>query len=317
MSRITDEEFINLYIGSDYADVVGFRGGKLRIVVPPMYQEDIAEIRRECMSVLTEYKQEEFSIKRGPTLFRVTAFENTSGKTDFVIRKPPGRVMEFDQVGFGQDLIDFLRDPKLTGVVAFVGQQASGKTTCAASAMRGRLLELGGIGLSIEDPPETDLNGVHGDGRCISVEARRDKGGYKEAVRKSMRSGADVIYVGEVRDEDAAEQVVNAGANGHCILTTWHAGDHADALKRLIALCGARVKEPEAMLATGIAAIVHVKLHNQVINTARGKINGKRLEYHMLRVSSDDAVVSIVRQKEFHKLRAAYEDQLNIKRTTV
>jgi len=314
--RITDQIFINLYIGHDFADVTGFKSGKTRAVVPPEYQDDIDAIRRECTSILVNNKVDEFSIKRDKTLFRVTAFANTDGKTVFMIRRPPGRVMEFSQLGFGDDAIRILLHPDLRGIVGIVGEMGSGKTTAAASTTKGRLEALGGLAVAIEDPPETDLDGVHGNGRCISVEARADTGGYKSAVKKAMRSGADLIYLGEVRDEDPAEQVVLGGNSGHLILTTWHAESHEDAIKRLIAMCPTAMREPEAMLASGLAAIVHVSLDERPVKTLTGTKMDKFLRYEILEVSGHREVQNIIRMRQFHQLNGAYEEQLAKRKNT-
>lgn len=312
--KITDEVFINLYIGSDYADVTGLNGGKLLIKVPAEYKEDIDEIRRECETVLHEYKKEEFSITRQlpnkeKMLFRVTAFENTSGRVVFSIRRPPARVLDFGELGFGSELVALLTKPDLRGVVGFVGEMSSGKTTAAASTVRGRLMALGGLAMAIEDPPETNLDGVHGDGRCIGVEVRSSDGGYRAAAKKAMRTGADIIYLGEVRDEDAAAEVVMGGNNGHLIISTWHAASHEDAIKRLNALCGSSVKDPQSMLATGLAAIVHLRMEERLVSTLSGKKPVKYLVYELLEIRGHQDVQNIIRGGSFHTLRSALEQQ--------
>ncbi|ARL04299.1 ATPase, T2SS/T4P/T4SS family [Burkholderia pseudomallei] len=319
--KITDEVFINLYIGVDYADVTGLRGGKLLISVPGEYLDDIDEIRRECSTILHEYKKEEFSIvRRLPSdekmLFRVTAFENTSGGLVFTIRRPPARVLEFDELGFGSELVGFLTKRELRGVVGFVGEMSSGKTTAAASTVHGRLKALGGLAMAIEDPPETNLDGVHGDGRCIGVEVRSSEGGYRAATKKAMRTGADIIYLGEVRDEDAAVEVVMGGNNGHLIISTWHAASHEDAVKRLNALCGSAVKDAQSMLATGLAAIVHLRMEERMVSTLRGKKPVKHLAYELLEVRGHQEVENIIRNGSFHMLKSAMETQKSARRTS-
>jgi hypothetical protein len=103
--KITEEAFINLYIGAAYADVTGLRGTKLRIRVPPEYTDDVESIRRECNATVAQSLKDEFSITRfignEKMLFRVTSFENTSGDLVFIVRRPPARVMDFAEIGFG------------------------------------------------------------------------------------------------------------------------------------------------------------------------------------------------------------------------
>lgn len=310
--RITNEVFINLFIGKDWADVTGLNGGKLRIRVPREFDDDIDAIRRECNTIVIEYKKEEFSITRTTQnneriIFRVTAFENTDGHMVFMIRRPLSRVMELVDLGFGSDLISLLTRPNLKGVVGFVGEMGSGKTTAAASSVRGWLMANGGVALAVEDPPETNLEGEHGDGRCISVEVRSASGGYKGALKKGMRSGADLIYVGEVRDEGPADMIALHGMNGHLLYTTWHGLNIPEAVKRLRTMC--TVKDPDGLIATGLAAIVHLSLVDRPVSTLHGKKMVKKVEYDFLEVAGHMDVQNVIRSGEFHKLEDVVESQ--------
>ena len=51
-----------------------------------------------------------------------------------------------------------------------------------------------------------------------------------------MRQDPDVIMVGEIRDQQTAEQVFRAALTGHLVLTTFHAGSSAEAVARLVEL---------------------------------------------------------------------------------
>jgi Tfp pilus assembly ATPase PilU len=203
--------------------------------------------------------------------------------------------------------VSLLTRPDLRGVVGFIGEMESGKTTAAASSVRGRLLALGGIAVAIEDPPETNLDGEHGDGRCISVEV--GAGGYKAATKKAMRTGASIIYLGEVRDEDPAAEVAMGGNNGHLIFTTWHAGSIEDGVKRIAAMCGKTISNPENLLSTGLAALIHLRLEDHTINTMKGKKVTKVLRYNFLEIKDHIETQNIIRNGNFHKLQDAMETQ--------
>ncbi|WP_310700023.1 hypothetical protein [Burkholderia multivorans] len=58
------------------------------------------------------------------------------------------------------------------------------------------------------------MQGVYGDGRIIQVPVVERDGGYREAIRRAMRSGADLMMIGEIRSAEPAEEVALASING-------------------------------------------------------------------------------------------------------
>ena len=115
------------------------------------------------------------------------------------------------------------------------GQQRSGKTTLATSLLHALLEEEPLTPITvIEDtpeillPPETSVF-------YLRVTAERDLG---QLVTASLRSGAQIVLLGEVRDGSAARALLNALHSGHGGLTTFHAATPTDALYRLSLLSG-------------------------------------------------------------------------------
>ncbi|HRA90114.1 MAG TPA: ATPase, T2SS/T4P/T4SS family, partial [Planctomycetaceae bacterium] len=53
-------------------------------------------------------------------------------------------------------------------------------------------------------------------------------------LRSLMRQDPDVIFVGEIRDQATAEAAFQAALTGHLVLTTFHAGNSAEAMTRLL-----------------------------------------------------------------------------------
>lgn len=298
---ITDDVFADIYIGLDFADVVGLDGNSERIAVPARYREDIEALRKRCVEMTKDGAAEEFSIKRRNLLLRVTSFSNTDGNAVYMIRRPSATILPVRQIGFGSTTLDFLLNKDLRGLVLFCGEMRSGKTSAAASYTKARLEEHGGTAIVIEDPPETALDGVHGKGRCIQVEVA-GPGGYRAQLKKAMRSGAGLIYLGEVRDQEAASQVATASINGHLIASTIHALTAKDAIMRLATLCSGAIDEPEKILASGLAAVIHLQLVDHEIRTAGGMTTIKRLSYQMLNVAGDPLVQNVIRQKNWHQL---------------
>ena len=308
-AQITDHVFGDLYIGPDWADVVGLNGDAERIEVPQKFAADVEVLRRQCLDMTRQGASDEFSIRRGERqLLRVTSFLSTEGSAVYVVRRPEATILPLEQVGFGRYTIEYLLNPALRGLVLFSGEMRSGKTSAAASFTRARLARLGGTGIVIEDPPETALDGVLGRGRCIQVEVARG-GGYGVQIKKAMRSGANLIYIGEVRDREVAAQVVTAAVNGHTIASTSHGGNPAEALQRLVAFCQGELEDAEALLASGLAAVLHLKLEDRKIPTATGEVTRKKLSYQMLEVANDIQVQNAIRAKAWHQIGNLMEAQ--------
>jgi type IV pilus assembly protein PilB len=52
-------------------------------------------------------------------------------------------------------------------------------------------------------------------------------------MRSFVRQDPDVILVGEIRDQETAQEAIRASQTGHLVLSTLHSNDAVDALQRL------------------------------------------------------------------------------------
>ncbi|MBN3729335.1 ATPase, T2SS/T4P/T4SS family [Burkholderia sp. Tr-20390] len=307
--KISEADFEDLYFGDDFAEVAGLNGNSELVKLPPQYEDELVVLREQCFKIASDSAVGEFSLRRGGSLLRVTSLRNTDGKQVFVIRKPLAQLLERHQMGLGSPDMEYLMRKDLRGLVLYAGEMRSGKTTQAASFVKARLEIHGGTAIAIEDPPETPLDGVHGKGRCIQVEAR-GANAYQEQLKRAVRTGAGMIYLGEIRDSDSASQVVNACNNGHLIPATTHALSVKDAIMRICNFCAGTLDEPEKVLASGLAAVIHLKLVSKTVNSADGLKEVKRVEYTMLRVEGNQQVQGLIRNKHFHLIDNAIEEQL-------
>ncbi|OPZ31100.1 MAG: putative type II secretion system protein E [Lentisphaerae bacterium ADurb.BinA184] len=116
------------------------------------------------------------------------------------------------------------------GLIICAGPTGSGKTTTLYACLD-RLNRPGKRLLSIEDPVEYAFPGVV----QIPVNARAGAGGtFAGLLRATLRSDPDVIMVGEMREREALQIVLQAALTGHLVLTTLHAGAACEALRRMV-----------------------------------------------------------------------------------
>lgn len=257
MSRITEADFVDLYLGESFSDVKGLGGASTRKVeAPAEWKDDLDRLRAQCSDHFAEYQDPEFSLIEDGVVLRVTQIVDSMGKEVFAISKAKPTILPFGLLGFQDDLYAALLNDASRGLVIFCGEMGAGKTSSAASLVVARLIECGGIAFAMEDPQETNLNGPHGQGRCIQMQVSRRTGGYEEAFLKALRTRADLLFIGEIRDEKTAALAVRASINGHFIVTTSHSGSPSKAIEYIAALAQPKISNAREILAEGLLAVV-------------------------------------------------------------
>lgn len=142
--------------------------------------------------------------------------------------------------------VEQLLDPSLSrgGLIAVLGKAGSGKTHTASATVVSRLHKFGGMGFTLEDPPELPLNGWHGEGYCTQGSVAGDDGrDWVESMRGALRSqpvGTDLImYVGELRDAQSTQMALRAATNGFLVICTSFASDIVTGINSILTLAGA------------------------------------------------------------------------------
>ena len=215
-------------------------------------------------------------------LLRVTYILDVFAKPFFVLNRSRATILALDDLGLPDHIHDCLLNEHTRGLVYVVGEMGAGKTSTAASAVKARLTSLGGLGPTVEDPPETLLQGEHGPGRCIQLPVSRAQGGYSETLIRALRTRADLILVGEVRDTPTAVEVIKASINGHLIFSTGHGRDVSNGIKRLAVLAEPVMPNALEVLSQGLTAVIHQALY-------RPDHGQPRLTLQCLSLSQDDA----------------------------
>ncbi len=113
------------------------------------------------------------------------------------------------------------------GMVLATGPTGSGKTTSVYAILK--ILNDPEINIAtIEDPVEYDIEGIN----QIQVNAKTNLT-FAKGLGSILRQDPDIIFVGEIRDEETAGIAVNAAMTGHLVLSTLHTNDAATTLPRL------------------------------------------------------------------------------------
>ncbi len=154
------------------------------------------------------------------------------------------------------------------GMILVVGPTGSGKTTTLYGLLK--YLNKAEINITtIEDPVEYKITGVN----HIQVNSQTNLT-FAKGLRSIVRQDPDIIFLGEIRDQESAEIAVNAALTGHLLLSTFHANDAATAIPRLLDMGIERF-----LLASTLQIIISQTLVRRICESCRSSYTEQRKEY--------------------------------------
>lgn len=116
---------------------------------------------------------------------------------------------------------------KTFGMILSTGPTGSGKTTSIYAIIK--ILNSRSKNITtIEDPVEYRIKGIN----QIHVNPKTNLT-FAAGLRSILRQDPNIIFVGEIRDNETANIAVNAALTGHLVVSTLHTNDAATALPRL------------------------------------------------------------------------------------
>lgn len=153
------------------------------------------------------------------------------GGENVVMRLLSSRSRQFSlsDLGMKEDALNKVKSgfTKPFGMVLSTGPTGCGKTTTIYSVLK--LLNVREKNIAtIEDPVEYDIEGIN----QIQVNSKTNLT-FADGLRAILRQDPDIIFVGEIRDEETASIAVNSAMTGHLVLSTLHTNDASTALPRL------------------------------------------------------------------------------------
>lgn len=114
------------------------------------------------------------------------------------------------------------------GMILSTGPTGSGKSTSMYAILK--ILNTRDKNIAtIEDPVEYQIEGLN----QIQVNVKSNLT-FASGLRSILRQDPDIIYVGEIRDEETADIAINSAMTGHLVMSTLHTNDAATALPRLL-----------------------------------------------------------------------------------
>ena len=166
-----------------------------------------------------------------PIDLRVSTMPGKFGET-VVIRIIDTRTtfVGMDKLGFSSVMLEAWRQivGLPNGVVLVTGPTGSGKSTTLYAVLN--QLNSEELNLStVEDPIEANIPGIN------QFQVNEKAGfNFSNALRSLLRQDPDILMVGEIRDDETAQIVIQAALTGHLVLSSLHTNDAPSAITRLV-----------------------------------------------------------------------------------
>ncbi len=113
------------------------------------------------------------------------------------------------------------------GMLLVTGPTGSGKTTTLYSTLTAMASPDVNI-VSVEDPIEIVIEEIN----QMGVNNRAGIT-FSSSLRHVLRQDPDIIMIGEIRDDETAENAVQAALTGHLVFSTLHTNDTASSVERI------------------------------------------------------------------------------------
>lgn len=205
---------------------------------------------------------------------RISTFPTVWG-TRAVVRFFHGldTIPRLDELGYNDQVLDLLKKfaYQTQGMILIAGPCGSGKTTTIYSLLHHILgIRPGCSIISIEDPVEHSVDGV------TQVQIGQFAGGltYKDALKSLLRQDPQVVAIGEVRDADTAQVIMEAALTGHLLISTIHSPTVTGAMVRLLDM-----GLPSYQLTSAITGIVAQRLVRKLCRACRLPTGNKEEPY--------------------------------------
>jgi twitching motility protein PilT len=191
---------------------------------------DLIADNKQAITTLREHGACDISFGLpGLARFRVNIFIQR-GSCAVVMRVIPTEIPDFATLRLPQSLSDItkLRD----GIVLVTGPAGSGKSSTLAVLLDAINREKNYHIITVEDPIEFLHN--HKSSTIHQRELHSDTPSFAHALRSAMRQAPKVILVGEMRDRETIEIVLEAAETGHLVLSSLNTMDAPKTVERVV-----------------------------------------------------------------------------------
>ena len=246
-------------------------------IIPGVWTQEILGLIKSGVGAdrALEISGEQYGLKRTQRLrFRCNFTQAHIGKTgsgiSITMRVIPEKVPKFETMGIEEELKHsfFPAD----GLVLVCGPTGSGKTTLQAAMYNyiAKTFPDRKI-VTLDDPIEYVLGDNESCGpKPSQSQIGRDVSDFATGIRGAMRRKPSIIGIGEARDYETINAMLQAASTGHLCYSTVHADSVAETVNRIITVFPAELQNQKAMMISGSIRVI-------VIQRLLKTLNGKRV----------------------------------------
>lgn len=195
--------------------------------------------------------------------FRISAFFQR-GTVALVIRYVPFSIPVLQDSPLPKVLRQLVMERR--GLVLMVGASGAGKSTTMASMLDYRNEHMSGHILTFENPIEFAFQ--HKKSVVNQREIGSDTMSMELALKNAMHQAPDVIFIGEIRDQETMSAALGYAQSGHLCLSTLHANNSYHALNRILGFYPAAAREA---VQRDVSVALKAMLSQRLIRTTSGQ----------------------------------------------
>lgn len=190
-------------------------------------------------------------------------------------------IPEVEQLGFSdynmRRYLDVVDRPN--GIFLITGPTGSGKSFTSFSTLK-RIAKPEKNTTTIEDPVEYEIPGI------VQSQVNNAAGmTFAKALKAFLRQDPDIIFVGEIRDQETAGIAVEAALTGHLVLATLHTNDAPGAITRL-----EEMGLESFNISAAVAGVLAQRLVRRVCNECKQPTTADPEILRRLGISAEDLV---------------------------
>jgi len=250
---------IHLYVGLPV--VFRINGALVPQDSPLLTNNDVLGIISPYMNEFQKMKFEkekeiDFSFSFGESRMRVNLFSE-KGNPAVSIRVIPLEIKSFAELGLPPVLEKFASLKQ--GLFIITGPTGHGKSTTVASMIEFINQTRSEHIITIEDPIEyvfTNKKSI-----ISQREVYSDTLSFHRALRSALREDPNVVFLGEMRDQESTSAALTLAETGHLVITTLHTNDSAQTIDRIIDIFPEyQQRQVRQQLANTLAGVVSQRL---------------------------------------------------------
>lgn len=293
----------DLHIKAGVPPVYRVDGQLQKMKGPPLTRESVELLARSLLTEhewprLVEGRSTDGSCMTDTMQFRLNFFHENEGLA-IAIRALESSAPAVEEIGFPNNV---WRDivARQHGLVLVTGITGAGKSTTIASLID-RIAQTRPCRIiTLEDPIEYRL---HSKAAIISQrEVGRDVPSFERGLRDCLREDPDVIFVGEMTDQESTTWTLTAAETGHLVFSGLHTRDTASTINRILDLYPAiRAGEVANQFSMALRYIISQKLVPR--SGERGRVVAMEI------LNNTYAVANLIRQVKPEQIATLIQTQ--------